>query len=166
MKIFIPFLGCVLLLFSCSEPKENNEQVVSSLITLAKQLDTTKSIKGMLVLQPTLAECKAVFKTEEDALNVYNHLEKEYKMASEQMTMNPIKGRFPNGEIVIADIPTDTTVNQYLVKYEPLVSKLNNYTLYQIQYHNHAEKFNMRFDAFVFVNSKWKYFGELTRVFN
>lgn len=164
MRIIVCFFLLFLCVVSCKQQK-NNFNEAASLANLAVRLDSSTSIDSLLMLQPSLTDCKTIFKSEKDAKLVFDYLTKEYGMVQQHMVNHPIHGRFPNARVEIVSIASDSAVNIHLMKYEPLLSKLNTYKLYQIQYHNKQDSFNMRFDAFAFVNNKWKYFGELTRAF-
>ena len=169
-KINFLLLALVVAASACKSQSQNKyPNTKQGVAQMAKALGKAP-MSDIKKLAPTMEDCKAIMKNEEDAQKLYEYSEKGYKEL-DKMSESPIRGKEGQIEVLVDQLTVggknvSEESQEFPGGYTKAIDKMNKgIVMYQFSFVEPGETRGRRFDGLVYVNNKWVLVPKFWRAF-
>ncbi len=169
-KINLLLLALVVAASACKSQSQNKySNTKEGVAQMAKALGKAP-MSDIKKLAPTMEDCKAIMKNEEDAQKLYEYSQKGYERLN-RMSESPIHGRENQTEILVNQLTVggenvSEEIKEFSGGYQKVMDKMKGgIVLYEFNFVEPGETRGRRFDGLMYINNKWVLVPKFWRAF-
>ncbi|HAS44789.1 MAG TPA: hypothetical protein DCS93_30195 [Microscillaceae bacterium] len=168
-KINLLVLALWAMVSACQGQKTKYPNTKEGVMQMAQALGEV-SPSDIKKMAPTMEDCKAIMKNEEDAKKLHEYSEKGYERLT-KMSESPIRGREGQTEILVNQLTVGgenmaEELKEFSGGYKKAVEKMKaGIVMYEFNFVEPGETRGRRFDGLMNVNNKWVLVPKFWRAF-